>query len=118
MTTPTTSHLSVAADPFNAQGERRIDNEQRRAPRAPIDFEGVSVELTDMTIAALNKVEIDERVLSADDYVELKITCRVLGVNHKIDEKNKDQMRRHHLLKIVEVDIIKSWPPAGGIEYV
>lgn len=74
-------------------------------------FEGQEVDFTKAKVTSVSGLEIGDAVLRMDDMVEMRITARVVGVDHKVNSAGK--LERVHLIKAIESDLIKSWDAAG-----
>jgi hypothetical protein len=75
------------------------------------EFEGETVELTAAKVTSASALEIDDQAWRMDNYVELVVTCRVVGVDHKVNDKT-GKLTRVHTLKVVEPPVVlKSYDP-------
>ena len=74
-------------------------------------FEGQEVSFTKAKVSSVSGLEINDAVMKMDDMVEMRITGRILGVDHKVNAQGK--LERVHLIKAIETDLIKSWDASG-----
>lgn len=74
-------------------------------------FEGQEVSFTKAKVTSVSGLEIGDAVMKMDDMVEMRVTGRILGVDHKVNAAGK--LERVHLIKAIETDLIKSWDASG-----
>jgi len=68
-------------------------------------FEGKDVEYTGAKITSVGSLEIDDAVWPVDHYVRMVVECRVVGIDHKVNEKT-GKLGRVHVLKAIDSKVI------------
>jgi len=74
-------------------------------------FEGQEVTFTKAKVTSVSGLEIGDAVMKMDDMVEMTVTGRILGVDHKVNSAGK--LERVHLIKAIETELVRSWDAAG-----
>ena len=74
-------------------------------------FEGKEVEFTAAKITSVAGLEIDDAVWPVDHYVRMVVECRVVGIDHKVNEKT-GKLGRVHLLKAIDSTVV-AWDYQG-----
>jgi hypothetical protein len=109
--------LSAVPDPF--QPPTTVDSkevlaavqyEQREGHEASdsetlYQFEGKNVKATAAKITSVAGLEIDDSVWRVDQYVRMVVECRVVAVDHKVNEKS-GVLARVHLLKAIDSKVL------------
>lgn len=122
MTQPATSpieppkHLAAVTDDTFGPDAEFAPMRTEQAPKAPYEFEGETIDGTNMKCTSASDLEIGDRRLKLHDLVELKVVGRVTNVDHKYIE-GKNRTVRVHTVKIVEVTYEQSYSPAGGVAF-
>lgn len=98
-------------DPFT---QRRTAEESQSATTSDLEipqFEGQEVTFTKAKVTSVGGLEIADAVMKLDDMVEMRITGRILGIDHKVNTAGK--LERVHLIKAIETELIRSWDASG-----
>lgn len=77
-------------------------------------FEGNDVSATAAKVTSVSTLEIGDVVLRMDEMVEMRITARVVSVEHKAPNGGST-LTRVHTIKAIEAELVRSWD-AGGRE--
>ena len=106
MTTPERP-LSAVPEPSFADGTAPVEYEHRIEVLGSTlpQFEGKEVEFTAAKITSVAGLEIEDSVWPMDHYVRMVIEARVVGIDHKVNEKT-GKLGRVHLLKAVDSKVI------------
>lgn len=75
-------------------------------------FEGQEVTFTKAKVTSVSGLEIGDAVMKMDDMVEMTVTGRILGVDHKVNSAGK--LERVHLIKAIETELVRSWDASGA----
>ena len=106
--------LSSVPNPFEQEVAEAAAEVAKIADGAPTyevrlstlpDFEGKTVKYTAAKITSVSGLEVDDAVWRVDQYVRLEVECRVVGIDHKVNEKSGDLVRVH-LLKAVDSKVL------------
>lgn len=112
MTTPERP-LSAVPNPAFADGNDPAPNaasiqyEQREGKvgsNLP-KFEGKEVGFTGAKITSVGSLEIEDAIWPVDHYVRMVVECRVVGIDHKVNEKT-GLLGRVHVLKAIDSQVI------------
>lgn len=68
-------------------------------------FEGKAVEATRVLLYSTNGLDFDNAVLRHDDIVKVVLECRVMDVDHKINQTT-GKLERIHKIKPIDGDIV------------
>jgi hypothetical protein len=88
----------------------------KRALKTPYTFEdGQDVVVTNVRLTGGSDLDVGDRVFPIDEMVSLKVTARVTGVNHVIDDHG--EVKRQHVLKVIDSEFDRAWSLHDLIEY-
>lgn len=68
-------------------------------------FEGKQVHFAQAKVTNIGGVHMDDEVFAVDDTVRLVVDCRVVAVDHKVNEVS-GKLGRYHLLKAVDSRVV------------
>lgn len=112
MTTPERPLSAVPNAQFNdgtnpAPQAVSIQHEQREGKTGSTlpTFEGKEVEYTAAKITSVAGLEIDDAVWPVDHFVRMVVECRVIGIDHKVNEKT-GKLGRVHMLKAIDSQVV------------
>ena len=95
---------ALSAVPDDEVADPSVDYERPVTHGIPT-FEGKEVEYTAAKITSVGGLEIDDSVWRVDEYVRMVVECRVVAVDHKVNEKT-GKLGRVHLLKAIDSKVI------------
>jgi hypothetical protein len=88
----------------------------KRALTSPYTFEdGQDVVVTNGRLTGGSALELGDRVFPIDEMVSLKVTARVVAVNHVLDDRG--EVTRQHVLKVIDSEFDRAWSLHDLIEY-
>ncbi len=93
--------LAALPDPTDETNEAELD--------VIPAFEGHEVHGTKLRLVSALALEIDDRVLRHDHIVRLAVEARIVGVDHRVNDRN-GSLDRIHTAKVLEVEFLP-WTP-------
>lgn len=97
---------AVPSDPFQQPGaEPEYEQRDEKIGATLPTFEGKEVEFTAAKITSVAGLEIDDAVWPVDKYIKMIVECRVVGIDHKVNEKT-GKLGRVHLLKAIDSTVV------------
>lgn len=91
--------------PLTAVPEPQYEDRTEKLGSTIPHFEGKEVEFTAAKITSVAGLEIDDEVWKVDQYVRMVVECRVVAVDHKVNEKT-GKLGRVHLLKAIDSKVV------------
>lgn len=106
MTTPERP-LSAVPDAAKSIQQEGVEYEQRERKTGSTlpTFEGKEVEFTAAKITSVAGLEIEDAVWPVDHFVRMVVECRVVGIDHKVNEKT-GKLGRVHMLKAIDSQVV------------
>lgn len=68
-------------------------------------FEGQEVEFTKAKLTSVNALEVDDKTFHLDQFARLLVECRVVRVDHVVNEKT-GKLERVHTFKAVDAQVV------------
>lgn len=69
------------------------------------DFEGQPVDFTKAKLTSASNLEIADQVLRLDDIVRAYVDCRVVRIDHVINERT-GKLERVHTFKVIDATLV------------
>jgi hypothetical protein len=90
-------------DDVNEEGQ--LWEQAAPAPAKIPDFEGQPVDFTKAKLTSASSLEIDDQVLRLDDIVRAYVDCRVVRIDHVINERT-GKLERVHTFKVIDATLV------------
>lgn len=108
--------MTVVADPFTVPEVAVTETDTPAVPQYETEraseeflyeFEGHPVHFTKAKVTSVAGLEIGDAIFRVDDVVRMFVECRVVGIDHKTNDKT-GKMERVHLMKAVD-SLVVDW---------